>query len=372
MERPLAARLAADVRRLALRPADLSIIRTDLDRLLRRRIGYDAAALSTTDPATLLLTSCFVTGLTYDRQRERSLFEGEYRGDDISPYTALAHAEVPVARLHAVTDGDLSRAKRFEPLLRPLDVRDEMRAVLRSRGGAWGTLTLYRAGSSPPFSADDERALAATTSAIADLFRLALLRSALRTPQLVDQPPGLLLIGRDGQLVASTPAAEQWLVAIDDRGRLPAAVGSVTAAVRGDDGLAQAVLPARDGRWVVLHGSAVKDEAGNADQISIIIEGARPVLLARLIADAYSLTEREAEVTSLLSLGLANKQIASRLGLSTYTVQDHVKAVFEKTGAQSRGQLVATLYGHYEPRNDAGLTPSPYGWYLDDEVRVPA
>ena len=65
--------------------------------------------------------------------------------------------------------------------------------------------------------------------------------------------------------------------------------------------------------------------------------------------------------------GRSTKQIASALGISLFTVQDHLKAVFAKVGVQSRAELVATLYvRHYEPRRAAGSTPGPYGWYLVD------
>ena len=82
---------------------------------------------------------------------------------------------------------------------------------------------------------------------------------------------------------------------------------------------------------------------------------------------AYGLTPREREVTSFAAQGRSTKQIASALGISPFTVQDHLKAVFAKVGVQSRAELVAALYvRHYEPRRTAGSTPGPYGWYLDD------
>ena len=52
------------------------------------------------------------------------------------------------------------------------------------------------------------------------------------------------------------------------------------------------------------------------------------------------LTERETEVLRLLSLGLANKQIARELGISEDTVKTHVSHVLAKLGAQSRTQAV--------------------------------
>jgi DNA-binding NarL/FixJ family response regulator len=52
------------------------------------------------------------------------------------------------------------------------------------------------------------------------------------------------------------------------------------------------------------------------------------------------LTERESEVLALLALGLANKQIATRLGISEHTVKFHVSAIYSKLGASSRTEAV--------------------------------
>ncbi len=53
-----------------------------------------------------------------------------------------------------------------------------------------------------------------------------------------------------------------------------------------------------------------------------------------------ALTEREAQVLGLLAQGLANKQIALRLGISEHTVKFHVSAVYTKLGANSRTEAV--------------------------------
>lgn len=52
------------------------------------------------------------------------------------------------------------------------------------------------------------------------------------------------------------------------------------------------------------------------------------------------LTDRETEVLQLLAEGLANKQIAARLGISEHTVKFHGSAIYAKLGAASRTEAV--------------------------------
>jgi DNA-binding NarL/FixJ family response regulator len=53
-----------------------------------------------------------------------------------------------------------------------------------------------------------------------------------------------------------------------------------------------------------------------------------------------SLTGREIEILGLLALGLTNKQIAFRLGISTHTVKFHVSSIFGKLGTTNRTEAV--------------------------------
>ena len=45
-----------------------------------------------------------------------------------------------------------------------------------------------------------------------------------------------------------------------------------------------------------------------------------------------------------LAQGLTNPEIAEALVLSPYTVQGHIKSLFEKTGVSSRPELVARIF----------------------------
>ena len=74
-------------------------------------------------------------------------------------------------------------------------------------------------------------------------------------------------------------------------------------------------------------------------------------LAARALLDAErshphepKLTSREGEVLDLVALGLANKQVASRLGIRERTVKAHLTSIFTALGVQDRTQ--AALWAH--------------------------
>ena len=60
-----------------------------------------------------------------------------------------------------------------------------------------------------------------------------------------------------------------------------------------------------------------------------------------------------------MAQGFSTNEVADRLRVSAYTVQDHLKAVFEKSGTGSRGELVARLFfDHDAPGLSDPLEPS--------------
>lgn len=67
-------------------------------------------------------------------------------------------------------------------------------------------------------------------------------------------------------------------------------------------------------------------------------KAARYLLDAREAPRTPSLTERETEVLQLLASGMANKQIARRLGISEKTVKAHLTRVFGQLGVSDRTQ----------------------------------
>jgi len=335
-------------------------------RILRRAVPFDGVCLLTVDPATLLPTGEVVEDGLPAAAMIR-LTEIELREPDFNKFTALARTDQPTASLSGATAGDLDRSLRQRELRRPSGFADELRAVLSGTTGTWGALTLLREARSPHFTPAEVRFVASLAGALADgLRRAALIGDAVDGG---DGDTGLLLLAADGTVEMANPAAGRWLdeLGAGDRpgGHLPLAVRAAASRARAaaadganDDGdgptdrLARARIRTPAGRWVVVRGSLLGDGPGS--RVAILLEAARPPELAPLIADAYGFTERERLVTELVARGLPTSEIAGRLHLSAYTVQDHLKSIFEKSGTGSRGDLVAQLFfDHYAPR----LTP---------------
>jgi DNA-binding CsgD family transcriptional regulator len=100
---------------------------------------------------------------------------------------------------------------------------------------------------------------------------------------------------------------------------------------------------------LLLHGTQLS--GGAEARTAVIIQPAPSPEIASLIVQAYGLSERERQVTELCAQGLSTKEIAAALHISPHTVQDHLKAIFDKTGARSRAELVGKIFlDHYVPR----------------------
>jgi DNA-binding NarL/FixJ family response regulator len=104
-----------------------------------------------------------------------------------------------------------------------------------------------------------------------------------------------------------------------------------------------AVFP-RDVNADELHGAVQSAGAGlvtlTRENYTALSAGAR---VTRTIASAAveALTPRETEILGMLADGLANKEIAVRLNISSHTVKSHVQSLFSKLGADTRAEAVA-------------------------------
>lgn len=350
-------RVRGEVLQLVHRGLSVPDFSRQVGAVLCRAVPAEGTCLMTTDPATLLPTAEYVAnGLPAPALLR--LIDIEMREPDYNKWTHLARARSRAASLSDVTEGDLDRSLRHREIRRPGGFADELRVVLSTSAVTWGELTVFREVNRPHFTATDVHFFAAMSGLIADGLRRSLLldEATAETGEV-----GVLVLDPDDGLTMSNPAALRWLdlLGAGDRvgARLPVVIPAVARQARArcpsaEDAHPPPARPAharvrtRTGRWLVVRASVLGDDADAP--VAVTLEPARPADLAPLVADAYGLTPAERRVTELVAQGLSTRQIADRLKLSAYTVQDHLKSTFTKSGTSSRGDLTARLfYDHY-------------------------
>ncbi|MGP3966748.1 LuxR family transcriptional regulator BagY/FevT [Streptomyces sp. 6N223] len=334
---------------------------------LRRAVPYDAAVWRATDPETGMMTSPILT----ENIEEGSCalyWEYELFTERINLFRDLARAPVPVAGLWESTGGEPSHSSLYNGFLAPRGVHDELRAVLRVDGRPHGFVSLFRTKGRAPFSTAERRFIEGLATPIARR-----LRSYAKQPshQTADGliGTGLLLFDPGGALISANDDARRYLeempegpTAVTALGiRIPLWVHGTAMRARAiaeerEHGTARIRMRSRTGRWLVCHATCLREASGMLGVAAVVIERAPISDVTPLIVQAYELSERELEVTQCVARGLSTRRIAGELHLSPHTVRDHIKAIFEKLGVSSRGELVGKLFTEYYESLDPGLS----------------
>ena len=79
-------------------------------------------------------------------------------------------------------------------------------------------------------------------------------------------------------------------------------------------------------------------------RVAVVLRAATGEQVAQLVLETFGLSAREREIATLVVRGLSTNAISERLFLSPWTVQDHLKAIFDKTSTGSRRQLRALAF----------------------------
>jgi DNA-binding CsgD family transcriptional regulator len=334
---------------LAHRGADVREFAFGATRILARAVPFDWVCVLTMDPATLVPTGAVDKDERLIPAYPR-LYENEFGGEDFNAFRRLALSDSHAATLSQATGGVLDRSERHREIMGPIGFGDELRAALVDDGVTWGALGLMRGSDCEPFSPADAARVDAVTRQLAEgLRRAMLLHRDGPGPAPGEGAAGLLVLAADGSIVLADEVAAAWIDELGGHGSLPPVVTAVASRARTvaagptrDGRIARARVRARSGGWLVVRASVLPDRPDA--HVAVMIEPARPHELAPLVADACRLTRREREVTRLVARGLPTDAIAARLCVSPWTVQDHLKAIFEKVGVATRGELIARVF----------------------------
>jgi DNA-binding CsgD family transcriptional regulator len=346
-------RVDAEVRRIVrgcyLARDDLASLRSRLLERIRRVVTIEAAFFAAADPETLLFTSVSAEApLT----KAAPLFLANEFGVpfDVNRFALLAGARRPVATLDEATGGDREASPRFREIMAPLQLGDELRVALRTGETTWGFLCLHREGKTG-FS---ERDIAVLTG-IAPHAGEALRRIVAGSIAMAQNPHGdpAVVLTQGNVVIGMTGAAASWLdelhgSSVEAGAPIPfALLGVVRRLEQLESTLAtdpppRLTIATRRGSLLEVHAARMRGAEGKSG-IAITLAPAGAAARSSLLLAARGLTPAQRRVAALVLRGLSTREMVSDLGISEHTVQDHLKAVFEKVGVGSRRELVAVL-----------------------------
>jgi DNA-binding CsgD family transcriptional regulator len=342
---------------------DPETLRSRLLPLLKRAVPADAVWWATSDPATLLFTGTYQEEIP--ATAKPFFLHNEFVADDVNKWTEVARHKDGVRTLREATDGVMSRSSRYSEIFQPLGLGDELRAVFRVHGASWGFVCLHRE-TQRPFLPADVLFMKRIAPHVALGLRAGLVAATLDDAD-VGAAPGVVLLSAELAVTGWTPAAEPWLEELGytsgPNAPLPTELLAVAARLQGrtdpESAIPRLRIRTRAGRWAVLHASRLPTRDGDA--IAVIIDHASAAEVAPIIMLAYGLSAQERTITGLVCQGMSTIEIAGHAGISSNTVQDHLKSVFDKVGVRSRRELVVQiLRDHYVPhaqsRRPVGLS----------------
>lgn len=341
-------RATEGIERIARARSDARALRRALLEEIGRSVGFDAHAWLLCDPGTEV-GSDPVADVPCISELPR-LIRLKY-ATDVNRWTRM---RAPVATLLEATDGRPERSLVWRELLSAYEVRDVASVVFRDRFGCWAFLDLWRIGSSGTFTREDAGYLNAIASPVTAALRLAQAQT-FHVPNAAPAPdgPAVLVLSPDLRVRAQTSETEAYLRALvppaADRQPIPAGAYNVGAQLlAGEDGVDDRPPRARvhlgRGVWLTLRAARILGDTAQSD-IAVTIEPTSTSERLALFALAHGLTKRETEIVAVCGRGADTRALATELFLSENTVQDHFKSIFAKTGARSRGELLASARG---------------------------
>ena len=328
---------------------DLASLRKRLLERIKRVVTIEATFFATADPETLLFTSVWAEA-PLAAAGPRFLANEFAAFDDVNRFALLANARRPIGTLDEATGGDRALSPRFREIMEPMRLGDELRVALRAGGTTWGFLCLHREGKTG-FSTRDIDVLRKIAPHAGEALRSVVAGKIDAASSATGDPAGVLT---DGEvIVGMTGAAAEWLaelegIALEIGEALPFSVLAVVRRLEalerelGAGSAPRLTIATRSGALLDVHAARLRRAAGGG-LVAVTLAPAGAAARASLHLAARGLTPAQRRVAALVMQGLSTREIAHALSIGEHTVQDHLKAVFDKVGVGSRRELVAAL-----------------------------
>lgn len=314
-----------------------------LSHAIRPMLPHDGYALFGLDPITGTVAFA-ATRHTYGTQAGYELSLNHVAGLDPNPFAALINGPRPIGIFGTDAPCNEFSARQHE-IMAAEGVGSDLSVALTLDGRAWGGMAFVRERRRAPFSLAD--------ALCAERLRIPLAAAVKRfvtgqrlAPAHPELAPAVLIVGSDNSIEAMTSTGRTWITGFaPDHARLrenqlTGHLLSVVAAARRAGSEALSRIPTPHG-WITLQAQAL--DGGEPGRLALTIQSAATDLLLPAVIAWYGITSRERAVLDHIMHGEPVKQIARRLNLSQHTVNDHLKAIYRKTGVTGKEELVASL-----------------------------
>jgi DNA-binding CsgD family transcriptional regulator len=333
------------VQRLCCAGLDSVSLRRSVAERVAPDVGADTWAFSACDPDTGLMAHTVSEGVPMALARQYV--------ERLYPYE-IARLTLDMPRNGTNLFSVLAHGRESREALLASGMYDQLHATLVSRGRLWGTWCLMRGDRSPVAGAHIRALMRRLVPHLARALRDAMtLDRALIEDAPVESTPGMVVLDARNRPVVLTPAARKWLADLADIGyeiddALPLSLIAVVAVLRARRARAPEVrrtrARGRSGRWYAVSAALAEPDVKGESATTVMIEPLVPRPVAPALGARYDLSPREREVVAAVVRGEPTKCIAATLGISPYTVAEHLDRACAKVGVRGRKALVAKLF----------------------------
>ena len=351
-------RLLDDLEHLALRAPTRAEFFDEAAARLKRAVPFDGACWHTLDPGSDLITQHRLQDLP---DRFPILAHNEYAVEDVNKFAQLARSERKAATMSETTAGHPERSARFRELLTPAGLGPQLRSAFVADGAHLGGADPCPPGRPARVRGSRRRAAVKASDVVRAGRPPRAVAEACESARPCPTLPGLSSSTPPASLIRASSRPSRYLPSFRETPSTPACAASIhavasatraaiaTTAQQAHRRLPSSAVKTPAGTWLVLHGGLLG--ALRSGSLPSSSSAHTPPSSPRSCSKAYGLTPREQEIAQLMLKGATTMQAAQRLAISRHTVGDHIKAIFEKTGARTRGELSATLFfGEHLPR----------------------